>query len=190
MAALTPKDKPEVNIAALVARLAQHEVRWVMCGSCVLQMYGARLTPNDLDVVPALAPDNLRRLAICLENMAPVPALFDGWTHPRNTANASATWRPWPATAENLDWLYVTQWGRLDIVIENAEPYPELLSDATGITIDGVTVNVCTPQRVLQALETRKRQKDVARKAEYDRLRRQFGLPVSPSDVDQSHSER
>lgn len=54
-------------------------MRWVLTGSTVLAIYGARLVPNDLDVTPALEPDNLQRLAGALPDIDTVPAFVPDW---------------------------------------------------------------------------------------------------------------
>ena len=176
MTRLDPKDRPALQADALIRILAEFEVNWVLCGSFVLQLHGAKLSPNDLDVVPDLAPGNLQRLADCLSHLNAVAAYLDGWGGPRGTYASCRNWRPWPVTPTQLDWLYVTQFGMLDIVIEKADPYEVLMSDATQHAIDGTEFWMCDPRRVLKALAPRNRQKDAARLAEYDRLRRKFGM--------------
>ena len=150
---------------------------WVLCGSYVLKLYGADLSPNDLDVVPDLAPDNLERLAGCIETLDTVAAYMENWEHPRNTPEACAAWTPRPATPENLDWLLVTPLGMLDIVIENAAPYDELMDGATKFASAGTSFWTCDPKCVLRALETRTRKKDKERSDVYAAMRARFGMP-------------
>ena len=175
---LTPTDRPALQRDALIALLNQYDVTWVLCGSCVLAIHAPDLEPNDLDVVPDLAPDNLRRLADLLTELEALPAYFDGWDHPRNTLRACHAWRPEPASPEVLDWLYVTRLGMLDIVIENAAPFSVLMQNATlEKTADGIPFHACDPVAVLDALAPRNRRKDAARQATYATLRARFGLP-------------
>lgn len=183
MTRLDPKDRPPLQIAPLIDALAQHGVRWVMCGSQVLKFYGAEIAPNDLDVVPDLTPANLKRVATCLKSLDAVAAFLDGWGGARGSYAACQNWQPNPPTAEHLDWLYVTQFGMLDIVIEKAEPYASLMDGASEMLISGHSVSVCDPRRVLKALEPRQRKKDAARQSEYQRLRKQFGMPELPPSV-------
>lgn len=180
MSARNPTDRPPLDAQALVRVLKAHDIDWVLAGSYVLTLYEAPLTPNDLDVVPDVHPSNLARLADCLTALSACPAYFENWTHPRNTLEACLSWQPAPPTASCLDWLYVTEHGMLDIVIANAAPYSELMSDATQFTIGGVSCNVCHPTHVLRALEHRNRRKDTERHAIYATLRRRFGLPENP----------
>jgi len=71
---LDPLDRPPLQLEAMLGVLAEHEVQWVLSGSVALAAYGARIEPNDLDVVPATDPTNLRRLARVLRDLAAVPA--------------------------------------------------------------------------------------------------------------------
>lgn len=177
MTRLDPKTRPPLQPDKLINALAEFDVAWVLCGSQVLALHGAKLTPNDLDVVPDLAPDNLERLANCVAKLDAVAAYLDGWGGARGTYEACLDWRPDPPTAEHLDWLLVTRFGMLDIVIDNADPYDVLMSDATQMTTGKTPYWACTPQRVLNALKPRNRKKDLERAAEYARMRKLFGLP-------------
>lgn len=175
-----PKDRPALQPGRLIRALAEFEVRWVLCGSQVLAIHSADISPNDLDVVPHLGQDNLGRVAACLDALGAVAAYLDGCGGERGTLDACRGWRTHPATAANLDWLFVTQWGMLDIVIEKADSYESLMDGATPHSADGVPYWVCDPRRVLTALEGRQRSKDKERRAVYRAIRRQFGM----SDAD------
>lgn len=170
---LDPTDRPALQFSRLVRVLADHDIRWVLCGSQVLALHGAKLAPNDLDVVPDLDPDNLVRVAACLKALDAIPALLGGKNIPLEACHA---WRPDPPTAENLDHLLVTSLGMLDIVIKNADPYASLLDGATPMSADGTPYLACDPRRVLKALEGRNRKKDQARRPAYEAMRRRFGM--------------
>lgn len=175
---LDPTDRPPQQLNALVATLDRHEVEWVMVGSQVLALYGANFQPNDLDVLPKLTDDNLKRVAACLSELRATKAYLDGWGGERGTLDACIGWTPDPATAENLDWLMVTPLGMLDIVIAFAsEPYEVAIAYSEKRKIGDAVVSVCDPRRVLVALEARSRTKDAERWREYQRLRKTFGMP-------------
>ncbi len=178
MARHDPTDRPPLQPAPLIGALAAFEVRWVLCGSQVLAMYGADITPNDLDVVPELSHENLRRLAACLTKLEAVAAYLDGWGGARGTLEACRAWRPDPPTADHLDWLLITAFGPLDIVIAHADPYASLMQGATQCQSEGTPYWVCDPRRVLTALESRSRTKDAVRHATYQAMRRKFGMPA------------
>ncbi|MBV7379058.1 hypothetical protein [Maritimibacter dapengensis] len=172
-----PEDRPALRAGDLIRCLARFDVRWVLCGSQVLALHGAKFTPNDLDVVPDLTPENLERVAACLEDLGATAAYLEGWGGARGTMDACKAWRPWPATAENLDWLFVTRFGMLDIVIKKADSYAALIEGATWEAVDGAECWVCDPRKVLAALEGRRRAKDHARRAAYREMRQVFGMP-------------
>ena len=179
---LDPTARPALQPTRLIKALAMHDVAWVLCGSQVLALHGASLTPNDLDVVPDLDPGNLRRLANCLQDLGAVAAYLDGWGGARGTMEACKAWLPDPPTPEHLDWLFVTHAGMLDIVIAHADPYDTLMADATQRDADGTPYWCCDPKRVLTALEARNRKKDKARSAIYSKMRRKFGMPDLPTN--------
>ncbi|MEL6682681.1 MAG: hypothetical protein AAFQ09_08545 [Pseudomonadota bacterium] len=174
---LDPRHRPPLQPDQLIAKLASHDVQWVLCGSQVLALHGAALSPNDLDVVPELSPENLRRVAECLNDLDAVAAYLDGWGGARGTLEACRAWRPSPPTADHLDWLFVTEFGMLDIVIAHADPYESLMEGAMEREAVGITYWCCDPRRVLTALEQRNRKKDSARADVYQALRQELGMP-------------
>ncbi|SPH17837.1 hypothetical protein DEA8626_01364 [Defluviimonas aquaemixtae] len=177
---LDPTDRPALQPAPLIKALAKFKVRWVLCGSQVLALHGAGIVANDLDVVPHLESENLRRVAACLEYLRAVAAYLDGWGGERGTLEACRAWRPVPPTSENLDWLFVTHLGMLDIVIEKADPYESLMDHAEVRSAGGTPYWLCDPRRVLKALEGRARKKDRERDAIYRLMRRRLGMPELP----------
>lgn len=110
---LDPTDRPAPQITRIVEALDRHRIRWVMSGSTVAALFGAPLEPNDLDVVPALDPANLSRLARLLDELHAVPAFVPPPYQGPTLAQCRA-WRPDPPTAEQLDHLFVTSLGMLD----------------------------------------------------------------------------
>jgi hypothetical protein len=94
--------------------LREHEIDWVMSGSTVVAVYGEDLDPNDLDVVPSPDPANLRRLADLLLELEATPAHDPSWRSGL-TVEQRRTWRPDPLTLEQLDHLFVTRLGMVDV---------------------------------------------------------------------------
>lgn len=174
---LDPTSRPAPQIPALITHLADHRVRWVLCGSYVLTLYGAAIVPNDLDVVPDLAADNLARVADCLAKISAIPCVCGPGWGAAETIQTCRAWTADPPTADNLDYLFVTELGMLDIVIKLADPYQTLASDAAQMEVADVPFLACDPRRVLRALEPRKRKKDRLRRRVYDEMRAQFGMP-------------
>lgn len=173
-----PAARPPPQMDALIAALARHQVRWVMWGSQVLALHGAALEPNDLDIVPDLEAGNLERLASCLDWLGAVMAHTRGADLPEGSLEACRTWRPSPPTPENLDWLFVTGLGMLDVVIRNAAPCAELAAGASRELAGGVEYLACDPRLVLRDLEVRgyRRRKDRERRDAYDALRSRLGM--------------
>lgn len=96
----------------LLRELGHHGVRYVLFGSGAARAHGARLSVGDIDICPEPDPRNLERLAVCLEAINARPRVIDGFTRHEE----AQTWRPWPATLENLDHLFETMLGPLDVV--------------------------------------------------------------------------
>lgn len=174
---LDPRDRPSLQFVALIQALAEHDVRWVLCGSQVLALHGGDITANDLDVVPDLDAENLVRVASCLHALDAIPAYMSGGGDVLETPDLCRAWRTHPPTAENLDHLYVTHLGMLDIVIKNADPYATLLVGAERMRAGDTEFVACHPERVLKSLEKRKRNKDRERQHVYKMMRERFGLP-------------
>lgn len=57
------------QIFELVGTLARHEVDYVLIGGVALQAHGHVRTTQDLDVIAAWTPDNMRRLASALREL-------------------------------------------------------------------------------------------------------------------------
>lgn len=167
---LDPESRPPVRPAPLLRLLHDRGVEWVLSGSAVLALHGADLRPNDLDVVPSLEPDNLRRLADVLVEVAAIPAYFPSRDRMMPLATCRA-WRPEPATAEQLDHLFVTRLGMLDVPPKLTGTYAELRPGATVVEVAGVPVLVCAPEEVLGRLPERPRPKDVERAEQYAAVR-------------------
>jgi hypothetical protein len=176
---LDPTDRPIPRIAPLVEALERHGVRWVMSGSTVPARYGAALQPNDLDVVPALDVVNLSRLARLLDEVQAVPAFVPPPYEGPTLAECRA-WRPEPPTEAQLDYLFVTALGMLDIPPRITGTYEELMATAQPVTIAGVQVSICDPRQVLDRLPAKRRDKDIERARTYADLRRRIDEHAGP----------
>ncbi len=160
----------------MVAVLEGHGVTWLLAGSYVLKLHGANLVPNDLDVVVRRDPENLERAARCLESLEAVPQWVDDPKWDIGTIDDHRTWRPWPATIQHLDQLFVTPFGMLDLPFALVPDYAELLPGSSVMPVGAHDVTVCDPRRVLRALEHRNRRKDRARAAAIADMRARFGM--------------
>lgn len=62
-----PADVPgSFDPLAIVGVLAEHDVRYVLCGGVAARLHGSDLLTEDLDLVADLDVANLRRLAAAL----------------------------------------------------------------------------------------------------------------------------
>lgn len=162
--------------------LADHGVQWVLTGSTVLAVHGADITPNDLDVTPAPDSGNLHRLAAALRALAAVPAFTPGWRDDF-TIESCRSWRPEPATEQQLEYLFVTRLGMLDIPVRMCGSYEQLLPGASRVEIGGVPVEVCNPREVLARVMALTTPKHQARAALYAAMRDRLAAQPSPTDV-------
>lgn len=155
-----------------------------MSGSTVPALYGAGLEPNDLDVVPDLEPANLGRLARLLIDVEAIPAYVPEWANGPSLDECRA-WRPEPATAEQLDHLFVTTLGMIDIPPSITGTYERLTAGGTTLIIAGVDVLVCHPTEVLDRLPAKQRAKDIARAEIYTDLRHRLATDptLRPRDI-------
>ncbi len=157
----------------------RHNVDWVMSGSVVLAVYGADVQPNDLDVVPSPDPDNLQRIADLLVELEAIPAYDPSW---RNglTEERCRSWRPEPLTLAQLDHLFVTRLGMLDVPPELTGTYAHLRTGATELELAGTPVWVCDPHEVLKRVPDPPRPKDLARADACAELREQLQRDSTP----------
>lgn len=177
-----PTDRPPLRLVEILRTLAAWQVDWVLTGSTVLAVYGAELVPNDVDVTPSLAPDNLRRLAEALTAIGAVPAYLPDWPTGPSLAQCRQ-WTPWPPTERHLDHLFVTRLGMVDVPPRLCGSYDELLAGATRVDVAGVQVYVCALGEVLDRLDGRTRTKDRQRADVYARMRRLARGRLSPDGV-------
>ncbi|GAB1693536.1 hypothetical protein [Krasilnikovia sp. M28-CT-15] len=171
---LDPSTRPALSLLPLVHLLDAHNVAWVMTGSTVLALYGADIVPADLDVTPSLDSANLARLAEALRDADAIPAFTAGWRDDF-TVETCRAWRPEPPTEEQLEWLYVTRHGMLDVPMRMCGTYDDLLPTATQVAIGGVMTTVCDPRRVLERVMRLTSPKHRARATLYQALGSSLG---------------
>jgi hypothetical protein len=164
-----PTARPTLQLLPIVQLLQDSGVNWVLTGSTVLAIYGAKLIPNDLDVTPDLHPDNLQRLAAVLRDIDAIPAFTPQWPAGPSITECAA-WTPHPATEQNLDHLFVTSLGMLDVPPRICGTYDGLIKDAARVDVGGIPIAVCALSEVLTRLHGRTRTKDHQRAGIYHQL--------------------
>ena len=175
---LTPLDRPSLELERMLHALRLHEIRWIMTGSTVLAAYSTELRPNDLDVTPALDAQNLRRVAALLTELEALPIHNPDWEK-NLTIEECYAWKPEPASEEQLDHLFVTRLGLLDIVPRLCGTYEELLPKATPVDAFGEELLLCDPDEVLNRMPPR-RKKDQRRAAQLREVRERIATGLGP----------
>ncbi|GLY65145.1 hypothetical protein [Amycolatopsis taiwanensis] len=99
-----------------------------------------------------------------------VPAYQPSWSKGLSLQECQA-WAPEPPTAEQLDHLFVTRLGMLDIPPALTGTYAELQPSADSVQLAGAPVRVCAPEEVLSRLPARPRAKDIERAVHYAAVR-------------------
>ena len=163
----------------MLEALRSHEIRWIMTGSTVLAAYSADLSPNDLDVMPALDAQNLRRVAALLVELDAIPIHKPEWKDSLTVEQCRA-WKPEPAIEEQLDRLLVTTLGLLDVVPRLCGTYEELKQQAISIDAFGYEILMCDPHEVLRKMPERPRKKDRRRAAQLQEVRDRIGKGLGP----------
>lgn len=165
-----PAARPALRLGQILWWLARYRVEYIIAGSVVLAHYGAAIAPNDLDVVPNREAENLKRLGDALAALGAVPAYVPDWK-PGPTHEECEHWSAEPSSAENLDHLFVTTVGLVDVVPRLAGTFEELSGRACTVSLSGHRVLMCDPLDVLRRIEARNRAKDAARAHVYAQLR-------------------
>lgn len=174
-----PLARPSLQLRALLQALRDHDVDWVLSGSTVLAIYGAQVIPNDLDVVPAPDPENLRRVARLLKDLDAIPAHVPEWPGGLSLEQCHA-WRPEPPTSRQLDHLFVTRLGMVDVPSSLTGTYAQLRPGAAQLELAGTQIWVCDPDEVLNRIPERPRPKDIERMTTYAAVRERLRTDRRP----------
>jgi uncharacterized protein (DUF952 family) len=172
-----PDERRPPDMPALLERLAEAGVRFVVIGSGGAFLLGAKLVPGDLDVCPSPDPDNLRRLAVALAEIGAKPRVgVPGWV----TDEEAAAWQPIP-DLRVLELLYETPWGDLDVLAAALGPdgrgyieYESLAADSVTVDVEGIRVAVASPAHLLASKLGARRPKDLRAREELERLAAEF----------------
>lgn len=134
-----PAERP-LDLIQLLETLARHEVDYVVIGGVATQVHGHRRTTMDLDLTPAPAPENIRRLSAALEELEARPSdphLESGEISPTDPDRLAVA-----AIVPPLS----TRHGRLHILKEpkGARSFDQLRATALVVELDGIEIAIAS----------------------------------------------
>lgn len=134
--------------------LKDHGVEFVVIGGIAGRLWGSPTVTNDLDVCYRRTPDNLERLASALRS---IRARLRGVTEPVPFQLQAAT------LANGDSFTFVTDAGNLDVLgtPSGTSGYDDLLSTATDMDLDGLTIKVCDVEDLIRMKQAAGRPKDL-----------------------------
>ena len=138
----------------ILAALAEASVRYALTGSVAAAVYGVRVEPRDIDIVPDTEETNLRRLAEVLRVWRARPHYDPAWSE--TTPEDCERWEPEPPTAEHLDHLFTTSVGLVDVVPWRSRRYVDLARRALWLEADDLRVLVAHPDDLISTLRLNK----------------------------------
>ncbi|MGH3446983.1 MAG: hypothetical protein ACRDQA_26840 [Nocardioidaceae bacterium] len=145
----------ELDLSGLLGVLDRHGVAYVLIGGIAAVTHGSPFPTEDLDITPAVAPDNLTRLSAALTDLdakVRVEGVPDGL--------------PFAHDAQSLEvvqaWNLTTAHGDLDIsfVPSGTSGYSDLSQDAEPMDLVGVLVQVASLADVIRSKQAANRPKD------------------------------
>ena len=173
-----PDNRLRPDVPALLARLVDAGVDFVVVGSAGAALLGADVEPGDLDICPDLEPTNLARLAGVLDDLEARPRMgIPGWV----TDEERAAYRP-SATLESLDFDFDTSLGDLDLIVRplgaslsDDLTYGSLIGTAQVVHVGERAVPVAAPQHLVASKLGARRPKDLRVRDELERLDGEHG---------------
>lgn len=149
---------PDLDAAAIISVLNQHEVRYVIIGAFAAIAQKAPIAPTrDIDVTPDEDPVNLRRLSAALEQLGA-----------RVRTDSVPAGIPFDHSAASLRrasiWNLICRYGEFDISFRPSGfegGYSQLVIRAHRLIVEGVEVSVADLDDVIRSKEAAGRPKDV-----------------------------
>lgn len=143
-----------LDLMALLATLARHEVGCLLIGGVAVQVHGHRRTTRDLDVIPEPTAENAARLRHALDELEARPRGMPGAGVPTEEQLVAAPVVP-PLT---------TSQGEIHLlnVVPGAAPYAELRSRAIEVRLDDVLVAIVSREDLIAMKRASGRPSDLA----------------------------
>jgi hypothetical protein len=146
----------EFDLRGLLAALHEHEVRFVVIGGVAVGAHGYIRATEDLDLVPAPDPANLKLLTAALEALDSTLPTVEGRPFDPDKDGAVIL-RGGNVTAD-------TRFGGLDVVqrLRGVPAYSELAEDAVESNVLGIPIRVCSLGRLREMKRVQSRAQDQA----------------------------
>jgi hypothetical protein len=166
------------DFEALIGRLAQSGVRYVLVGGFAGTVLGSPRITVDLDIVYARDPGNLQRLAEALEPLAP---------YLRGAPKGLPFRLDVPTLQRGLNFTLTTAAGDLDLLgeIAGGGDYARLSAKARTLQVFGRDVEVVTLPQLIHLKRSAGRPKDLEAIAELEALAEEqrgcFEAPAPPA---------
>jgi hypothetical protein len=151
---------PDVNVGAMLDALDRHDVDYVVIGGFAVELHDVAVPPTrDVDITPARADANLRRLAAALEELGARFRVPDGpGEGVEIPGGISAEW-----IAGMVTLTLVTDAGPLDVslVPDGTAGFEDLAPGSVEMSFDGRSVPVAALEDIIKSKEAAGRVKDI-----------------------------
>ncbi len=147
-------EQPPPDVERIFAALDTHHVDYVVVGGIAVQVHGHVRMTNDLDLIPAPTPENLKRLAAALQELQ-ARVLNPGSEHLSIDARMLPRATLWQLSSAH---------GDIDILHDapGAAPFPQLRSRALTIKLGDHTIPVAGRDDLIQMKRASGRPNDLA----------------------------
>jgi hypothetical protein len=149
---------PNLEAAAILSVLNQHDVRYVVIGAFAAIAQKAPIAPTrDIDFTPDTTATNLRRLSLALKELdARIRTdVADGGLHFDNDG---------PSLGRSAVWNLICGYGEFDMSFRPSGfqgGYAQLVIHAHRVVVDGVDVTIADLDDVIRSKEAAGRPKDI-----------------------------
>ncbi|MSP59741.1 MAG: hypothetical protein EXR72_05255 [Myxococcales bacterium] len=150
-----------IDVAAMIRRLAEHQVRFIVVGGMAAVAHGSARLTQDLDIVYARGKDDLTRLAAALGALAP---------YPRGAPPGLPFVWDQRTLANGLNFTLTTALGDLDVLgeIPGGGGYEALLPHCVTLELFGVACQSLDLETLIRTKRAAGRPKDFEAIAELE----------------------
>lgn len=129
-----------MNFRTFLTRLAEADARFVVVGGVAASLYGSPRVTFDIDVVPDMDPTNWSRIVDAVWAAGGRPRIPENLAVIRDLENV----RRWIEEKGMLALSFRSAEGlaEIDLVVAEADRYPELVARASTVELDGRTFHV------------------------------------------------